>query len=110
MLSHSVDKEQQVKQFIAWQTWDLLRLCVSGAIGLVEDFTKRNPGYFVVLLRINGSVVESLFSQLKYAAGGKLSAVNYPWARKAVMTKANVSGECSSNVCYRNDKLDIEEV
>ena len=99
----------KIKQFLAWQTWDLLRLCVYGALNLVDDFTRRNPDYFIVLARINGSVVESLFSQLKYAASGKLSSVNYAWARKAVMTKVNVSGQLSNNVDYRNDKLDVQD-
>jgi hypothetical protein len=69
----TVDK----KEFLAWQTWDLLRLCVYGVQNLVHDFTASHPNNFLVLSRINGSVVESLFSQLKFSANGKLSSINY---------------------------------
>ncbi len=108
ILSNTDEKSLRIKQFLAWQTWDLLRLCVHGAISLVQDFTTRHPGYFVVLSRVNGSAVESLFSQLKYATSGKLSSVNYAWARKAVMTKANVTSQLPSNVHYRNEILDVQ--
>lgn len=104
-MNHTTDKEQHVKQFLAWQTWDLLRLCVSSAISLVENFTKRNSDYFVVFARINGSVAETLFSQLKYAAGGKLSAVNYLWARKVIKTKATVFEDCSSKIVLTTNHI-----
>ena len=47
------------------------------------------PDHFLVLSRINGSAVESLFSQLKYATGSKLCSVNFSTARMSVLTKAN---------------------
>ena len=53
-------------------------MCIQ-CIKLVNDFAKRNPDYFTVLARINGSVVKNLFSQLKYADSGELSSVNYTW-------------------------------
>jgi hypothetical protein len=106
---HCNDPVAKTKHFLAWQTWDLLRICVYGAQSLIHDFVSRNPGYFVVLSRINGSVVESLFSQLKYAASGKLSSVNYSTARRAVMTSKNVHGELPSNSDYRNENLDLAD-
>jgi hypothetical protein len=75
--------------FLAWQTWDLLRILVCGAKSLVKDFVSRNKGYCIVLSRINGSAVESLFSQLKYSVAGKLTSINYGAARAAVMVKSN---------------------
>ena len=45
--------------FLAWQTWDLLRLTI-GFTGLCKDFLARNPGYFLKPIRVKGSVVESL--------------------------------------------------
>ena len=57
--------------FLAWQTYDLLCMCVYGIRGLVKDFSLcHSGGYFLVLSRITGSAVESLFSQMKYSAGG----------------------------------------
>ena len=63
--------------FLAWQTWDLLRLTIEGFIGLCSDFLVRNPGYFIKPIRINRSVIESLFGRFKYNSGGNLSSVNY---------------------------------
>ena len=67
------------------------------------------PDNFLVLSRINGSVVESLFSQLKFAAGGKLSSLNYSWARRAVMVKANVHSNNCNNAFYRDEHIDVTE-
>ena len=39
-----------------------------GFIGLTEDFLQRNPGYFVVPVRISGSAIESVFSCLNILA------------------------------------------
>ena len=94
--------------FIASQTWDLLRICVHGIRGLVTDFSRRNSGYFIVLSRINGSAVESLFSQMKYATSGKLSSVNYESARKSVLIRSNVCAKSAANKDYRDDNLELK--
>jgi hypothetical protein len=94
--------------FIAWQTWDLLRILISGSLSLVRDFTSQYPNNFVVLARLNGSAVESLFSQLKYAVFGKLSSTNYSTARAAVIIKSNVRGCSRSNDNYRDQDLETE--
>ena len=52
------------------QTWDLLRVMYNGFVGLCTDFISENPGYFIIPVRMNGSAVESYFSQLKFSAGG----------------------------------------
>jgi hypothetical protein len=93
--------------FLAWQTWDLLRILLSGAKSLVKDFVSRNKGYCIVLSRINGSAVESLFSQLKYSAAGKLTSINYSTARAAVMVKSNCHRHNASNVHYRDETLQL---
>ena len=95
---------------LAWQTWDLLRIYVFGVKGLVGDFLKRHPGYFLVLSRINGSAVESLFSQIKYSSAGKLSSSNYATARKSVMITANVENLSTDHSyrTYRNEKLSAQ--
>jgi hypothetical protein len=47
-------------------------------------------------LRVSGSAVETLFSQYKYSAGGKLDAANYSTARAANLIKQSVSSHHSS--------------
>ena len=42
-------------------------------------------------LRVSGSAIETLFSQFKYAAGGKLDASNYATARAACLIRSAVS-------------------
>lgn len=64
---------------------------------------------FLVLSRINGSVVKSLFSQIKYATGCKLSSDIYAQARKSMIMKSNGQGSHASNKDYRNVALDIGE-
>ena len=96
------------KQFLAWQTWDLLTILMSGAKALVKDFLSRNHGYFIVLSRINGSCVESLFSQLKYSVGGKLTSLNYGNARASVLVKSNCVVNNPSNMDYRNEDLFLD--
>lgn len=94
--------------FLSWQTWDLLRISVSGIKGMLRDFTRRNPGYFLVPSRINGSAIESLFSQIEYATAGKLTSTNYASSRRAVIVSANVHSENCMNKDYRDDKLNID--
>ncbi len=93
--------------FLAWQTWDLLRICVFGLKGLLKDFKQRNPQHYLVLSRINEKAIESLFSQMKYATAGKLSSVNYGSSRRAVIISSNVQSSHAQNENYRDDRLDI---
>ena len=85
--------------FLSWQTWDLLRVMVYGFQGFCEDFLHRNPGYTIYPVRLNGSAIETLFSQLKYAAGGHLSGVNYASARASILTWGNVKQRRSGTYC-----------
>jgi len=50
---------------------------VSGFSQLCDWFTDNLPGYYICPLRINGSALESIFSILKFASGGNLSALTY---------------------------------
>ena len=62
------------------------------------------PSYYITPLRISGSAIESLFSQYKFNAGGKLDAANYPIARAASLIKQTVASHHSGKDC-RNFKL-----
>ena len=84
-----------------------MRIGVFGLKSLLRDFKKRNPQHYLVLSRINGSAIESLFSQIKYATAGKLSSVNYGFSRRAVIISSNVQSSHAQNENYRGDRLDI---
>ena len=74
-----------------------MQILVSGAETLVDDFCCRNPDYFNMLSRVNGSAVKSLFSQLKYSVAGKLLSVNYSTARASVLFESSCQTSNASN-------------
>ena len=96
--------------FLSWQTWDLLRIMTFGFVGFCEDYVARHPGYYIAPVRVSGSAVETLFSQLKHAAGGRLSAVNYPTARATLSTQRSLHPVHASGKDYRDAVLDYESV
>lgn len=87
--------------FIAF---DLLRVDIYGFRQFCQYFLEKYPGHFISPLRISGSAVETLFSQFKYSAGGKLDAANYSTARAACLIKQTVSTHHSGKD-YRNAEL-----
>jgi len=68
-------------------------------------FLNRYPDHFVSPLRVSGSAVESLFSQYKRLAGGKLDAANDTVSRVAQLVEQTVSGH-HSGTGYRDLSLD----
>jgi len=102
--------EQSKKQFLSWQTWDLMKLMYYGFTGLCNDFLTTHPGYTVNPVRLNGSAVETLFSQIKHATSGHLSSTNYATARSAVITRGSVHGKLRRHQGdYRNVPLYIRK-
>ena len=96
------------KAFLAWQTWELMRIAYGGLKGLSDDVLQEHPTYRILPKRINGSAMETLFSQFKYLTSSKLTAVNYPTARAAYLAKVDVHGrkfKCE----YRNAPLYIKQ-
>ena len=81
------------RRFIAWQTWDLLRVMYYGFTEFCEDFLRRHGnGYYITPLKWNGSAIETVFSQLKSITGGKLDSTNYATARKMFLTRRDILG------------------
>lgn len=78
-----------------------------GFTGLCEYFVTRYPGYFISPIRVNGSVVESLFSSLKYISGGHLSSVNYSSSLTALTTQRETTVNRYSEEGYRTDIISI---
>ena len=105
-------KPNDVKQklFLAWQTWDLLRIVSYGIIRLTEEFFSKYGSDFVIApKRLNGSAIETLFSQFKHLTGGKLSATNYATARAAYLMKVDIHGRHFGEKDYRNVDLYIRQ-
>ena len=94
---------------ICFCSLDLLRIDVYSLKTFCEWFLSAYPTNFVSPLRISGSAVESLFSQYKHIAGGKLDSVNYTTARGAHLMKQIVS-EHHSGANYRDQNISIAEL
>lgn len=60
-------------------------------------------GYFISPIRINGSAIESLFSKLKFGAGGQLSALNYGSGLARIQAKTEVDRVTESGKGYRDE-------
>ena len=88
--------------------WDLLRIDVYGFRAFCEWFLRTYPTYFVSPLHLSGSAVESLFSQYKFSAGGKLDAVNYATSQAAHLIK-QCTAEHHSGRSYRDESLCFTE-
>ena len=75
----------------------------------IHDFFRRHPNthHYILPVRLNGSAVETLFSQLKYSAGGQLSATNYATARSSILMKKVVKGHTVKDQEYRNVPLGL---
>ena len=81
-------------------------MTVEGFKGLCSDFFVRNPDYFMKPIRVNGSVVESLFGRFKYNADGHLSAVNY----RGCVARLIVSDAVKGREDYRTSSIDLQDV
>ena len=66
-----------------------MRIMYGSFIGLHEEFLTSHPGYFISPIRVNGSAIESVFSCLKYIAGGNLASTNCPSSLASYMTQAD---------------------
>ena len=76
---------------------------VSSFLGFCEWFFAHfEAPYFVTPLRINGSAIESLYSLLKFGAGGHRSALNYGSGLARVKARAEVSRVTDSGKGYRD--------
>jgi hypothetical protein len=93
--------------FLAWQTWDLLRLTIEGFLGYAEWFFAAHPGYYIVPVRYNGSAIETLFSQVKQAKGDSstLTAAKYDSSLNAVQAQRVHRKRSDFGTDYLNDDL-----
>ena len=61
--------------------------------GTSASFTTTSPGYHVNPKRVNGSAVETIFSQLKHTTSSNLTAANYESAKATLLTRAQSKGK-----------------
>jgi hypothetical protein len=74
-----------------------------GFINLCENFLENHKNYFIAPIRVNGSAIESIFSSLKYIAGGNLSSTNYASSLSSLITQWNVQTNPYSEEGYKTD-------
>ena len=96
--------------FLAWQIWDLMRIMWYGFKNFCDDFTARHPGFYVAPLRLNGSAIETLFSQLKFISHGDPSATHHPQALASLITRGSIhSRPVAGSASYRYAILYIRQ-
>ena len=81
-----------------------------GFMDLCKDYLGRHPGYYIAPLKINSSAVETLFSQFKFNAGGKLTSQNNTTSKRSVMMRRGIHGHHSSAGGYRDAPLYTQEL
>lgn len=81
---------------------------VYGFKGLVADFLPTHPGHHICPKRVNGSGVETLFSQLKHTTSGNLTGHNYETAKATLLTKRMIHGSKTKDD-YRSTPLNIRQ-
>lgn len=75
-----------------------------------QYFLERFPGgYYLWPLRLNGSALETVFSQLKFNMNGQLSSVNYPAALTTLKLKRRIHGR-RGKFLYRKTPLYVREI
>ena len=87
--------------YILLQTYDLLTIMHYGFVGLCSYMQAKYPGYLIAPLRINGSAVESVFSSLKFIAGGHLASTNYSSTLATLITQRQTCINPNSEKGYR---------
>ncbi len=104
-------KDSKQKCFLSWQTWDLQRMLVYGFKELCADFiNKYGDTFYLTPKRLNGSAIETLFSQFKDSAGGTLSSSNYATARASYLMRVSIHGKHHGEADYRNVPLYLRQM
>lgn len=71
------------------------------------DNVAPNGKYFISLLRINGSALESIYSILKFSSGGNLSALSYGPSLGILINRKDMIQNKNSEKGYRDVVLNI---
>ena len=92
------------RKFLPWQTWDLMKIMYYGFKDFTTLFLQTHKGYVIYPVRLNGSAIETVFSQLKGIAHGNLFARNYLSVLASLVTRGSVQSR-KKRVQYRNAPL-----
>ena len=79
-----------------------------GFKGLCEDFLQDHNGYLIAPIRVNGSAIQRIFSQLKYIEGGNLSSTNYATSFSSLVTQKDVQANPYTENGYNTDINNIK--
>ena len=71
------------------------------------DNVSPNGKYFISPLHINGSAIESIYSVLKFASGGNLSALSYGPSLGKLINRKGMQQNKNSEKGYRDVVLNI---
>ena len=96
-------------KLFAFQTWDLTRLMYYGFTEFCQSFLQTFPVYYIWPLCLNGSALETIFSQLKSSMNGHLTSVNYAPALATLKLKRQIHGWRGKYV-YRGTPLYVREL
>ena len=94
---------------IALQTSHLLGLMNYGFTEFCQEFLQRFPSCYIVPLKINGSGIETMFSQLRFSTAGNLSGSNYGYALFALTLRRSLHGHGHGKSKYRNARLYVRQ-
>lgn len=92
------------RKFLSWKRWDLMKLMYWGFKDFITLFLKNHEGYVIYPVRLNGSAIETVFSQLKGITHGHLSARNYSSAVATLVTRGSIQNR-KKRIQYRNAPL-----
>ena len=77
------------------KTWDLHRIMYYGFKAFSADYLERHPGFYINSQDVNGSVIETVFGQMRHITQQNLTATNYAWTRASLLTKWSLTGKCN---------------
>lgn len=81
-----------------------MKLMYWGFKDFITLFLKNHEGYVIYPVRLNGSAIETVFSQLKGITHGHLSARNYSSAVATLVTRGSIQNR-KKRIQYRNAPL-----
>lgn len=80
-----LDKTERHQRFVAWQTYEDLRLAVNGLSALIDHITELKfiaqygSGFFVIPRRLSQDILESYFSIQRASGGGNTNMTAYSY-------------------------------
>ena len=83
--------------------------CTTDLKKFAMDFLSEYPEYTIYPVRLNGSAVETFFSQMKHATSSQLSGVNYSSAKGTLLTRGSLHGRKKGRKGYRSAALFIRQ-